>query len=195
MLGGLDAPTSGEIIIAGQSLKQLSDDKLTILRRRKIGFIFQFYNLLPTLSADENVGLPQWIDGKDLTKQRNKIDGLLEMVGLGERRDHRPSQLSGGQQQRVAVARAFANTPEIVLADEPTGNLDSKSGTAILDLLQKTCAELGATIVMVTHDPRAASYAARLIFLKDGEIVHEQKNFGSSHCVQSIMDILASLEA
>jgi putative ABC transport system ATP-binding protein len=195
LLGGLDAPTSGEIIIAGQSLNQLSDDKLTILRRRKIGFIFQFYNLLPTLSADENVGLPLWIDGKDLTKQRSKIDGLLAMVGLGERRDHRPSQLSGGQQQRVAVARAFANTPEIVLADEPTGNLDSKSGTAILDLLQKTCAELGATIVMVTHDPRAASYADRLIFLKDGEIVHEQKNTASSHSVQNIMDVLATLEA
>ena len=195
LLGGLDAPTSGEIIIAGQLLNQLSDDKLTILRRRKIGFIFQFYNLLPTLSADENVGLPLWIDGKDLTKQRSKIDGLLAMVGLGERRDHRPSQLSGGQQQRVAVARAFANTPEIVLADEPTGNLDSKSGTAILDLLQKTCAELGATIVMVTHDPRAASYAGRLIFLKDGEIVHEQKNTASSHSVQNIMDVLAALEA
>ena len=161
LLGGLDGPTDGEITLAGQPLARLSDDEITLVRRRKIGFIFQFYNLLPTLSAEENVGLPLLIDGQNLERHREKITRLLALVGLADRRDHKPDQLSGGQQQRVAIARAFVNDPEIVLADEPTGNLDSKSGTAILELLRKTYDELAATIIMVTHDPRAASFADR----------------------------------
>ncbi|MEK7327984.1 MAG: ABC transporter ATP-binding protein, partial [Chloroflexota bacterium] len=148
LLGGLDNPSDGEITLAGQPLSRLSDNEITVVRRRKVGFIFQFYNLLPTLTAEENVGLPLLIDGQSLDKHREKIDKLLALVSLTDRKHHKPDQLSGGQQQRVAIARAFVNDPEIVLADEPTGNLDSKSGAAILELLRKTCDELGATIVM-----------------------------------------------
>ena len=196
LLGGLDNPSNGEITLAGQPLSKLSDNEITIVRRRKVGFIFQFYNLLPTLTAEENVGLPLLIDGQNLTdpKHREKIERLLALVNLGDRRHHKPDQLSGGQQQRVAIARAFANDPEIVLADEPTGNLDSKSGTAILELLRRSCEELGATIVMVTHDARAASFADRVVFLKDGEIVRELINNVAGHNVQPIMDVMAGLE-
>jgi putative ABC transport system ATP-binding protein len=198
LLGGLDTPSDGEITLAGQPLSKLTDNQITVVRRRKVGFIFQFYNLLPTLTAEENVGLPLLIDGQSLDKHRDKIDRLLNLVGLADRKHHKPDQLSGGQQQRVAIARAFVNDPEIVLADEPTGNLDSKSGTAILELLRKTCVELGATIAMVTHDPRAASYADRVIFLKDGQIVRELKNESAAgsagHNVQPIMDVMAGLE-
>jgi putative ABC transport system ATP-binding protein len=202
LLGGLDGASDGEITLAGQPLSKLSDNEITVVRRRKVGFIFQFYNLLPTLTAEENVGLPLLIDGQSLEKHRDKIEKLLALVNLVDRKDHKPDQLSGGQQQRVAIARAFVNDPEIVLADEPTGNLDSKSGTAILELLRKTCDELGATIAMVTHDPRAASYADRVIFIKDGKIVKEIKNFDPStersasggHNVQPIMDVMAGLE-
>src|SRR3972149_2849145 len=176
LLGGLDNPSDGEITLAGQPLSKLSDNEITIVRRRKVGFIFQFYNLLPTLTAEENVGLPLLIDGQSMDKHREKIERLLALVNLGDRRHHKPDQLSGGQQQRVAIARAFANDPEIVLADEPTGNLESKSGTAILELLRRTCEELDATIVMVTHDPRAASYADRVVFLKAADIVRDLKN-------------------
>lgn len=193
LLGGLDGPSDGEITLAGQPLARLSDDEITLVRRRKIGFIFQFYNLLPTLTAEENVGLPLLIDGQDLERNREKITRLLALVGLADRKDHRPDQLSGGQQQRVAIARAFVNDPEIVLADEPTGNLDSKSGTAILELLRRTCDELEATIVMVTHDPRAASFADRVVFIKDGRLVKELKNAGDRN-VQPIVDVMAGLE-
>jgi len=196
LLGGLDGATDGEITLAGQPLSKLSDNEITVVRRRKVGFIFQFYNLLPTLTAEENVGLPLLIDGQSLDKHKEKIEKLLTLVNLADRKHHKPDQLSGGQQQRVAIARAFVNDPEIVLADEPTGNLDSKSGTAILELLRKTCNDLGATIVMVTHDPRAASYADRVVFLKDGEIVRElkQAQAGGAHNVQPIMDVMAGLE-
>ena len=194
LLGGLDGTTDGEITLAGQPLSKLSDNEITVVRRRKVGFIFQFYNLLPTLTAEENVGLPLLIDGQNLDKHREKISKLLNLVNLADRAHHKPDQLSGGQQQRVAIARAFVNDPEIVLADEPTGNLDSKSGTAILELLRKTCDELGATIVIVTHDPRAASYADRVVFLKDGNIVKEIKNVDHGHNVQPIMDVMAGLE-
>jgi putative ABC transport system ATP-binding protein len=194
LLGGLDGASEGEITLAGQPLSKLSDNEITVVRRRKVGFIFQFYNLLPTLSAEENVGLPLLIDGQSLEKHREKIDRLLNLVGLADRKHHKPDQLSGGQQQRVAIARAFVNDPEIVLADEPTGNLDSKSGTAILELLRQTCTELGATIAMVTHDPRAASYADRVIFIKDGKIVRELKNADHGHHIQPIMDVMAGLE-
>jgi len=194
LLGGLDNPSDGEITLAGQPLSKLSDNAITVVRRRKVGFIFQFYNLLPTLTAEENIGLPLLIDGQSLDKHKAKIEKLLALVGLADRRHHKPDQLSGGQQQRVAIARAFVNDPEIVLADEPTGNLDSKSGTAILELLRKTCVDLKATIVMVTHDPHAASYADRVIFLKDGQIVRELKNETAGHNVQPIMDVMAGLE-
>ncbi len=194
MLGGLDAPTSGEVILAGQPLSQLSDDQITRVRRQKVGFIFQFYNLLPTLTAAENVALPLLIDGKSAGAYQKRIDEALGLVGLKDRADHRPDQLSGGQQQRVAIARAFVTDPEIVLADEPTGNLDSRSGTAILELLRQTCRELNATIAMVTHDPRAASYASRVVFLKDGRIVHCLNDGVNGIPVNQIMDVMASLE-
>ena len=196
LLGGLDGASDGEITLAGQPLSKLSDNEITVVRRRKVGFIFQFYNLLPTLTAEENVGLPLLIDGQSLDKHKEKIDKLLALVSLSDRKHHKPDQLSGGQQQRVAIARAFVNDPEIVLADEPTGNLDSKSGTGLLELLRKTCNDLGATIVLVTHDPRAASYADRVVFLKDGEIVRElkQAQAGGAHNVQPIMDVMAGLE-
>jgi putative ABC transport system ATP-binding protein len=194
LLGGLDTPTSGEIILAGQALSGLSDDQITRFRRQKIGFIFQFYNLLPTLSAAENVSLPLLIEGTPAAEYQRRVQELLRRVDLEPRAGHLPDQLSGGQQQRVAIARAFANNPEIVLADEPTGNLDSRSGTAILELLRLTCRELQATIVMVTHDPRAASYADRVVFLKDGRIVHHLQNGTEGVSVNKIVDVMASLE-
>ncbi len=194
LLGGLDNPSEGEVLLGGQSYRNMSDDELTILRRRRIGFIFQFYNLLPTLSTDENVALPLWIDGQVPSQHNERLDAIISRVGLDDRKKYRPNQLSGGQQQRVAVARAFANDPEVVLADEPTGNLDSKSGIAILELLSKTCHDLTATIVMVTHDARAASYAKRLVFLKDGEIIHEQENKPGPESLNTIMDIIKRFE-
>jgi putative ABC transport system ATP-binding protein len=194
LLGGLDNPTSGEIYLNGEPLSGLGDNQITRLRRRKVGFIFQFYNLLPTLTATENVSLPLLIDGQSASSYRTRIEDLMKLVDLADRANHRPDQLSGGQQQRVAVARAFVNQPEIVLADEPTGNLDSRAGTAILELLQRTCQELGATIIMVTHDPRAASYADRVVFLKDGKIVHHLTNRDLGISVQRIAEVMTTLE-
>ncbi|MEK6221377.1 MAG: ABC transporter ATP-binding protein, partial [Chloroflexota bacterium] len=194
LLGGLDNPSGGEVLVGGEELSALSDDAITQVRRRKIGFIFQFYNLLPTLSAAENVALPLLIDGQATAKYGKTIQRLLDMVDLGDRGEHRPDQLSGGQQQRVAIARAFVNDPEIVLDDEPTGNLDSKSGTAILELLQRTCKEMDATIVMVTHDARAASYADRIVFLKDGRVVHELNENGDGIPVVEIIKKMGELE-
>jgi putative ABC transport system ATP-binding protein len=173
LMGGLDTPTDGDVVLGGRRLAHLSDDEITVLRRRQVGFVFQFYNLLPTLSAAENVALPLLLDGQRTEAHASRVDELLELVGLDHRRDHRPDQLSGGEQQRVAIARAFVNDPQIVLVDEPTGNLDSNAGAAVLDLLRHTCKELGGTVVMVTHDPRAASYADRVVFLKDGETVRQ----------------------
>jgi putative ABC transport system ATP-binding protein len=194
LLGGLDAPSSGEILLAGEPLSNLNDDEITRVRRRRVGFIFQFYNLLPTLSAGENVALPLLIDGQSAADYGEKIERLLALVDLADRAGHRPDQLSGGQQQRVAIARAFANDPQIVLADEPTGNLDSRSGTAILELLRRTCEELNATIVMVTHDPRAASYADRVVFLRDGRIVHQLDANGKHVSVKKIAAKMTELE-
>jgi putative ABC transport system ATP-binding protein len=197
LLGGLDDPTEGEIVLVGQPISELSDREVTIVRRRKVGFIFQFYNLVPTLTAEENVALPLLIDGRRAKDYRQKVEGLLEMVGLTDRRDHKPDQLSGGQQQRVAIARAFANDPEIVLADEPTGNLDSQSGTAILRLLRRSATEMKQTIVMVTHDPRAASYADSVVFLKDGRIVRRLRNSragGDEEDIRTIMRVMRELE-
>ncbi|MCP5097952.1 MAG: ABC transporter ATP-binding protein [Chloroflexi bacterium] len=170
LLGGLDIPSDGEIMLGGKQLARLSDDEITIVRRRQVGFIFQFFNLLPTLTAAENVALPLLIDGRSIDDFLPRIDELLTLVGLGDRQHHKPDQLSGGQQQRVAIARALVTDPVIVLADEPTGNLDSESGLEILQLLRHTCDEKEQTIVMVTHDPKAAEFANRIVRLKDGMI-------------------------
>jgi putative ABC transport system ATP-binding protein len=197
VLGGLDDPSSGQITLAGKPISQLPDSEVTIIRRRKVGFIFQFYNLMPTLTAEENVGLPLLIDGQRVQQHRQKIHDLLKMVGLDDRVDHKPDQMSGGQQQRVAIARAFVNDPEIVLADEPTGNLDSKSGTAVLQLLRRFCDDFQQTIVMVTHDPRAASFANRVVFLKDGRVVNQltiQERDGNTEDVWAIMQVMRELE-
>jgi putative ABC transport system ATP-binding protein len=175
LLGGLDKPTDGEVTLGGRRLSVMSDKEVTLARRRNVGFVFQFYNLLPTLTAEENITLPLLIDGKKIKEYRSKMDELLELVGLTDRRKHKPDQLSGGEQQRVAIARAFVNAPDIVLADEPTGNLDSRAGEEIMKLLRRSCDELGQTIVVVTHDPKAASFADRIVFLKDGQIASEIK--------------------
>jgi putative ABC transport system ATP-binding protein len=175
LLGGLDKSTDGEVTLGGRKLSIMSDREVTLARRRNVGFVFQFYNLLPTLTAEENIALPLLIDGKKIKEYRSKVDELLELVGLTDRRKHKPDQLSGGEQQRVAIARAFVNDPDIVLADEPTGNLDSRAGEEIMKLLRRSCDELGQTIVVVTHDPKAASFADRIVFLKDGQIASEIK--------------------
>jgi len=168
LIGGLDVPSDGEIALGGRPLSHLSDDEITVVRRRQVGFIFQFFNLLPTLTAAENVALPLLIDGRRIRDYEGHIDALLELVGLADRRGHRPDQLSGGEQQRVAVARALVTDPAIVLADEPTGNLDSASGDDILLLLRRACDARNQTVVMVTHDPHAAEFADRVVRLRDG---------------------------
>lgn len=173
LLGGLDVPTQGEVTLAGQRLSILGDKQATLVRRHNIGFVFQFFNLLPTLTAEENIALPLVIDGKNIRQYQARIDSLLTLVGLTERRHHKPDQLSGGEQQRVALARALVTEPAIVLADEPTGNLDSKTGTVIMKLLQRSCIELEQALIAVTHDARAATYANRVVFLRDGKIVNE----------------------
>ena len=170
LLGGLDAPTSGDVRLGDTQLAALDDDQIAVLRRQQIGFVFQAFNLLPTLSAFENVALSLLIDGRSLQKHTHRIIELLGLVGLGDRLDHKPNQLSGGQQQRVAIARALVTNPALVLADEPTGNLDSQSGSEILHLLRHTCDTQQQTIVMVTHDSRAANFADRIVRLKDGRI-------------------------
>jgi putative ABC transport system ATP-binding protein len=169
LLAGLDRPTSGQVHVGGQDISAMSDKALTKLRRKHIGFVFQQFNLLPTLTAEENILLPLTIAG---TKpRRDTLETLVARVGLGDRREHRPSELSGGQQQRVAVARALITEPTVLFADEPTGNLDSSSGAAILTLLRDAVDLDGQTTVMVTHDPRAAATADRVLFLADGALV------------------------
>ncbi|HET7090177.1 MAG TPA: ABC transporter ATP-binding protein [Anaerolineae bacterium] len=196
LLGGLDGASGGEVTLAGKPLSRLSDNEVTLVRRRNVGFIFQFYNLVPTLTAEENIALPLMIDGKKMEDCRERIDDLLNLVGLADRRHHKPDQMSGGQQQRVAIARALVTDPDILLADEPTGNLDSKSGTAILELLRHTCDELGHTIVMVTHDARAASYADRVVFLKDGRVVDQVRRADADphHTMEAIIDVMRKLD-
>ena len=176
ILGALDMPSSGRVIVGGTELSGLSDRKLTLLRRERMGFVFQFYNLIPTLSAEENVLLPALIAGERPDKYSRRLEELLDLVGLAGRRTHRPDELSGGEQQRVAIARALIRNPDMILADEPTGNLDSKTGTGVLDLLRESAARYEQTILMVTHDPRAAAVADRAIFLSDGRVVDEARN-------------------
>ena len=170
-VAGLDTLTKGQVYIGDVELGALSDRELTRLRRERIGFVFQSYNLVPTLTAAENINLPLALGGRQ--GDREWVDSVVATVGLQDRLSHRPSELSGGQQQRVAVARALASRPHIIFADEPTGNLDSRSGSDVLQFLRRAVTELGQTIVMVTHDPVAASYADRIVFLVDGQIVDE----------------------
>ena len=171
LLGGLDSPTSGSVRIDGEDLTTLDDDRLTRLRRRRIGFVFQFFNLIPVLTAVENAALPLRLDGQ-ADAERTATQWLVR-VGLGDRLANRPDQLSGGEQQRVAIARALSTEPALVLADEPTGNLDSRSATEIAELLQQIARDWGRCVLMVTHDPRIASYAQRLVLMKDGAIVDD----------------------
>ncbi len=187
ILAGLDRPTSGSVSIDGTELGQLNDTQLTLLRRERIGFIFQFFNLLPMLTAEENVRLPLSIAGRE--PDREFFEDIVRTVGLADRRDHRPSELSGGQQQRVAIARALVARPAVVFADEPTGNLDSKSGHEVLSLLRRAVDEFGQTIVMVTHDANAAAVADRVLFLADGRIVDTAER----PSVGEILDRLKSL--
>jgi putative ABC transport system ATP-binding protein len=175
LLGGLDRPTAGQVLIEGVSLGDLPDDKLTELRRRKIGFVFQFFNLIPVLDAVENAALPLTLDGEKPSEARERARDWLVRVGLENRLGNRPDQLSGGQQQRVAVARALVSDPALVLADEPTGNLDTRSADEIAGLLRQVAAEWGRSVVMVTHDPRIAAYSDRIVFLKDGTVVDETR--------------------
>ncbi len=170
-MAGLDRLSSGEVSIAGQPLSVLSDKDLTLLRREKVGFVFQAYNLIPTLSARENITLPLDLAGSK--GDQDWIEEVITTVGLKDREHHRPNELSGGQQQRVAVARALASRPDIIFGDEPTGNLDSRTGAEILEFMRKAVDDLGQTIVMVTHDPVSAAYSDRVLFLADGRIVHE----------------------
>jgi putative ABC transport system ATP-binding protein len=171
ILAGLDRPTAGTIVLDGQEITALDDAELTKLRRDKLGFVFQFFNLLPVLTAEENLLLPLSIAGRK--PDAEWLEQLIRTVGLEDRRTHRPAELSGGQQQRVAVARALLPKPAVVFADEPTGNLDSKAGADVLRLLRQAVDEFGQTVIMVTHDPAAASHADRLITLRDGRIVHD----------------------
>lgn len=171
ILGGLDTPTNGKVYINGTDISNFDDDKMSIIRRRNIGFVFQFYNLIPNLNVEENIMLPLLLDGKNLKDYKNQLNEILDIVGLCDRRKYTPRELSGGQQQRVAIARALIGKPEILFADEPTGNLDSKTGTEIINLLSKINKESGQTIIMVTHSLEAAESSSRIITVLDGVIV------------------------
>ena len=173
LLGGLDLPTAGEVVIDGISISSLDEEHRTLTRRAKTGFVFQYFNLIPLLSVAENVALPFLIAGDALGRHRTRVEELLGLVGLADKAEHRPDQLSAGEQQRVALARALAPSPAILLADEPTGNLDYTTGTEVLDLLWDSAERLGQTIVLVTHDAHAAAYADRVLVVRDGEIRDE----------------------
>jgi len=189
MLGALETPTSGTIALAGRRFDGLDDRDLTLLRREGIGFVFQFFNLLPALTAEENVLLPALIAGQRDDAVRSRARELLDRVGLGPRAEHLPSELSGGEQQRVSIARALLMEPQLVLADEPTGNLDSRSEAQVLQLLAQLNRDEGHTIVMVTHDPGAAAIAGRVVFLRDGRLAGEVE--GGSH--ERVMEFFAGL--
>jgi putative ABC transport system ATP-binding protein len=188
ILAGLDRPTSGSVSIAGTDITKLGDNELTKLRRKHIGFIFQFFNLLPMLNAEENIRLPLELAGNKIDEAW--VEEVIKRTGLDDRRTHRPSELSGGQQQRVAIARALATRPTVIFADEPTGNLDSRSGAEVLGFLRDSVRRFGQTIVMVTHDPNAASYADRVIFLADGSVVDELRN----PTAETVLDTMKRLD-
>jgi putative ABC transport system ATP-binding protein len=181
-LAGLDRPTAGRAWIDGTEITALDDGEMTELRREKLGFVFQFFNLVPVLDAEENITLPLRIAGRDL--DREWLDTLLETVGIADRRHHRPAELSGGQQQRVAIARALISKPAVVFADEPTGNLDSNSSEQVLELLRRSVDELGRTVVIVTHDHRVASYANRVVLLVDGQVASDTRVAGADEVLQ-----------
>ena len=188
LLAGLDRPTDGNVYIEGENVTTMNDRSLTMLRRKRVGFIFQAFNLIPQLTAEENIVLPLTLGG---SKANGNLDMLLDQVGLTDRRTHKPTELSGGQQQRVAVARALITEPAVVFADEPTGNLDSKSSNDILGLLRKAADERGQTTVMVTHEAHAAAYADRVVFLADGKIVRELRNPTEETVLETIKDVSA----
>jgi len=190
ILAALDRPTSGYVTIAGTRLGNLSDTDITKLRRQHIGFVFQFFNLLPMLSAEENILLPLSIGGRKPDKA--EFEELLKKVGLADRRKHRPSELSGGQQQRVAIARALVTKPTVVFADEPTGNLDSKTGGEILELLHDAVDSYGQTLVMVTHETRAAAIADRVLFLADGLIVRDLSQVGEDEIIETVRAVASN---
>jgi len=184
ILAGLDRPTSGTVAVDGRDITKMDDGELTQLRRDSIGFVFQFFNLVPVLNAEENMLLPLSIAGRK--PEREWVDQLMQSVGIADRRTHRPSELSGGQQQRVALARALVSRPAVVFADEPTGNLDSKTSDEVLALLRRAVDEFGQTVVMVTHNAHAASFADRLVVLSDGGVVHD----GPSAEAGQILDLM-----
>jgi putative ABC transport system ATP-binding protein len=186
-MAGLDDLSSGQVFIGDTDLTTLSDKDLTLLRRERVGFIFQAFNLLPTLTAIENITLPMDLAGR--AYDVDWVDSVVKTVGLGDRLKHKPNELSGGQQQRVAVSRALASRPEIIFADEPTGNLDSRTGSEILSFMRRAVRELGQTIVMVTHDPTAASYSDRVVFLADGQISGELRD----PTAESVLDHIRSI--
>ena len=187
VMAGLDSPTGGETWVGGTALSGLKDKGLTALRRDQVGFVFQQFNLLPTLTALENITLPLDIAGRRPDKAW--LDEVVAAVGLGDRLSHRPTELSGGQQQRVACARALVSRPQVVFADEPTGNLDSRAGAEVLQLLRRSVRDLGQTVVMVTHDPGAASYADRVVFLADGRLVGELRDTTAESVLDRIKDL------
>jgi putative ABC transport system ATP-binding protein len=187
LLAGLDRPTSGSVVVEGAELANLDDRGLTRLRRDRLGFVFQSFNLVPVLSAEENIMLPLTLAGKK--PDREWLRQLIDAVGLGDRLTHRPSELSGGQQQRVAVARALIHRPAVVFADEPTGNLDSKSSDEVLALLRQAADEFGQTVVMVTHDAHAASVADRIVVLSDGRVVHD----GGGETTEGVLDLMKAV--
>jgi putative ABC transport system ATP-binding protein len=186
ILAGLDKPTSGEVEVAGIDITTLGDNDLTKLRRKHIGFVFQFFNLLPTLTARENILLPLRLAGED---EPEWFDQVVEQVGLADRLTHRPAELSGGQQQRVAIARALISRPTVLFADEPTGNLDSATGGEILELIRESVDAIGQTVVMVTHEARAAGIADRVLFLADGLIVREAHDISAHDIVEAMEEI------
>jgi putative ABC transport system ATP-binding protein len=187
LLAGLDVPTEGTVVIGGVDITKLSEKKLTLLRRETIGFVFQFFNLLPMLTAEENITLPLAIAGEKV--DREWLEELLGIVGIKDRRNHRPAELSGGQQQRVAVARALITKPRVLFADEPTGNLDSSSSKEVLALLRRAVDEWGQTIVMVTHDAGAAAMADRILFIADGRIVRDLEESTAAEVLAAMQEV------
>lgn len=173
ILGGLDTPTGGRVLLNGTDISSFGDEKMSGLRRRSIGFVFQFYNLIPNLNVEENIMLPLLLDGQKMERCKDRLDRILDMVGLSDRRRHTPRELSGGQQQRVAIARALIGNPGILFADEPTGNLDTEAGADIMSLLREINRSTGQTIIMVTHSPEAAKSSSRIITVRDGRIVQD----------------------
>lgn len=192
LIGGLERPTSGTVWLRDSKLNEMSDDALSRLRRKELGFVFQFFNLIPVLTAQENVAMPLILDGVARSEAMRLADEALARVGIADRKHHRPTELSGGEQQRVALARATVTNPPLILGDEPTGNLDSRAGDEVVQLLRRAVDEWGRTIILVTHDPRIAAHADRIVFLKDGRVVDENNLKGQGNA-ESIRDRLNRL--